>query len=71
MRTVMALMVMPRSRSMSMASKQLLLHVALGHGAGQLDQAGRPGWISRGPIMGDDGEVADAGEGRSWAACMG
>jgi hypothetical protein len=43
------------------AVEQLLLHVALGHGAGQLDQpVGERGF----PVvdMGDDGEVADAGE---------
>jgi hypothetical protein len=43
-----------------MASSKLLLHVALGHGAGQLDQpVGERGF----PVvdMGDDGEVADAG----------
>jgi hypothetical protein len=41
--------------------EQLLLHVALGHGAGQLDQpVGERGF----PVvdMGDDGEVADVGK---------
>jgi hypothetical protein len=43
------------------AVEQLLLHVALGHGAGQLDQPVGEGGF---PVvdMGDDGEVADAGE---------
>jgi hypothetical protein len=41
--------------------EQLLLHVALGHRAGQLDQPVGEGGF---PVvdMGDDGEVADAGE---------
>jgi hypothetical protein len=41
--------------------EKLFLHVALGHGAGQLDQPVGEGGF---PVvdMGDDGEVADAGE---------
>ena len=41
--------------------EQLVLHVALGHGAGELDQ---PVGERRLPVvdMGDDGEVADMGE---------
>ena len=61
MRTVLALMVIPRSALDIHGVEKLLLHVALGHGPGQLDQpVGERGF----PVvdMGDDGEVADAGE---------
>ena len=41
--------------------EQLFLHVALGHGAGQLDQPVGKGRFAM-VDMGDDGEIADAGE---------